>query len=122
MSRRSSARQRGRRTPERAGNPILAELGWSDLSWPVLGWSAALLALGFGPLLVATLIGVTGTSLKLLAALGPKLVFLAFAGLAWKYGMRYAPEMGRSKRQVWLLVAVFVARAGLVGWVLFVSV
>jgi hypothetical protein len=122
MSRRSPARHRGRRTPERAINPILAELGWSDLSWPVFGWGAAILALGFGPLLIATLIGAAGISLKLLVALGPTLICLAFAALAWKYGMRYAPEMGRSKQQVWLLAAVFVALAGLVGWALFVSV
>ena len=122
MSRRTPARQRGRRTPGPTINPLLAELGWSDLSWPVIGWSIGILALGFGPLLIAALIDAAGISLQLLVALGPMLVCLAFAGLTWKYGMSYASEMGRSKRGIWLLVALFVALAALVGWVLFVSV
>ncbi len=80
------------------------------------------LALGFGPLLLATLIEATGLTLQFLAALGPVLVCLAFAGLTWKYGMRYARDTGRSKQRIWLFVTMFVALAGLVGWALFVSV
>jgi hypothetical protein len=122
MSRRSPARRRGRRTPGAPVNPLLADLGLSDVSWPVIGWTIAILTLGFGPLLIATLTGAAGIGRRFLVALGPALICLAFAGLTWKYGMSYAREMGQSKRRVYLLVALFVTLAGLAGWALFVSV
>lgn len=121
MSRRTPDRQRGRRIPRPITHSLLAELGW-DVPWPVVSWSLVILALGFGPLLIATLTDAAGISLQVLTALGPVLVCLAFAGLTWKYGMIYASETGKSKRGIWLLVALFVALAALVGWALFVSV
>lgn len=115
-------RNRGRSAPRRSYNWLLDELGWSELSWPVVGWTLVVLAVGFGPLLIINLTEVAGVGRKLLVALGPALVCMAFAGLTWKYGMETIERTGHSRQYIWLVTAMFVGLAGLVGWLLFVSV
>lgn len=113
---------RGRRAPPPASSRLLYELGLADLSWQIVGFTAAVLALGFGPMLLAALLGAEGAVRRGLVALGPALVCLTFAALTWRYGMRHAAAMGRSKLDIGMLAAMFVALAGLAGWGLFVSV
>lgn len=113
---------RGRRAPPPARPHLLEELGLAGLSWQVVGLTAAILALGFGPMLLASLIGAQGAAYGALVALGPGLVCLAFAALTWRYGMRHAAAMGRSKLEIGLLAAMFVALAALTWWGLLVSV
>ncbi|KAB8144900.1 hypothetical protein F8S13_03425 [Chloroflexia bacterium SDU3-3] len=113
---------RGRRAPPPTSSRLLDELGLAGLSWQVVGLTAAVLALGFGPMLLASLLGTRGAAYGALVALGPGLVCLAFAALTWRYGMRHAAATGRSKLEIWLLVAMFVTLAALTWWGLFASV
>jgi hypothetical protein len=92
------------------------------LSWPVIGWSALVLLVGFTPLVLIGALEPGGVMRRLLAGLGPALVCLCFALLVLVYGMRYAASGGMSRRQVWALAGLFVALAALSGWGLFVSV
>ncbi|HMO56919.1 MAG TPA: hypothetical protein PKA05_22595 [Roseiflexaceae bacterium] len=114
--------ERGRRVTRRSHMPLLATFGLEDLSWPVIGWTFALLIVGFGPWVLAMMLDVGGNTYRFLVALGPTLVGLGFAGMTWHYGMQYARAIGRSRRSIQLLTLLFVVLALLAGWGLFSSV
>lgn len=118
MSRRSAKRQRGRATPSSESHTLLDELG---LPGPTLPLAILILVIGFSPLLVLSLVEVGDTTRRLLAALGPVLVCLAFSVLIVLFGLR-AAEGEAARIRTWFLFWLFLALGGLFGWGLYVSV
>jgi hypothetical protein len=89
-----------------------------DFSWPAVGLTILISALGLGPLLAISVFELEGLSLKLMAALGPVLVCAAFAIASYVYGKRAQMEAFA----LWMIVGMFVVLGLIAGVALFFSV
>ncbi|MCY1041884.1 hypothetical protein OV208_11220 [Corallococcus sp. bb12-1] len=104
-----------REPPRSLGRQILDALELSGPSgWWGLGLVLGVLVIGFGPLLLLALLDVSGPTRKALVALGPVSICLGFAILVGVCARRYGKALGWSRRQAWLLMAMFVG-LGLLG-------
>lgn len=79
-----------------------------------LGLALGLLVIGFWPLLLLAVLDVSGPARKALVALGPVSICLGLSGLVLGCGLRYGDALGMSRRQTWLLAALFTG-LGLLG-------
>ncbi|RKH69022.1 hypothetical protein [Corallococcus llansteffanensis] len=86
----------------------------SPETWWGLGLVFGLLVVGFWPLLLLAVLDVSGTTRKVLVALGPVSICLGFAGLILVCGYRYGESLRWSRRQTWGLAALFLG-LGLLG-------
>ncbi|WP_245772567.1 hypothetical protein [Myxococcus fulvus] len=80
------------------------------------GWGLVLglLVIGFWPLALLGVLDVSGTSRKVLVALGPASICLGLALLVLVCGYRYGESLRMSRGKTWGLAALFVGM-GLAG-------
>lgn len=89
-----------------------------DFSWPVFNLTILFSVLAFSPLLAISIFELEGIALKLMAALSPVVVCLAFAIASYVYGKRAQMEAF----SLWMVVGMFVVLGLLAGVGLFFSV